>query len=352
MRAFPRLRDRNARGESVFFICDLAYVRTALLNSVRFKLGNCVARYTFITWNIGSSVFDLRTKHVVIYLKIREIQWDRIKRKDEHLKSVCHILLYLLIIQNELSVNVNVSRKKFRWATDALENFRKSVRNQGLIPMRIMTYPRSSQLPAERSASTRAFKLGFEVFREDLSSMTNLVGKLDTHRRRCGCSWLRSQGKTKACVCAYVYGCACPRTRVCGVSGRRGKNWIGHGHVVRRSLSFSLLSEAKKKPIRATRRRRRSEARGGKGPPPKSPCGSSVSPRALGMLSHTPSTQRHRIADTWRVTPNIIWAAWQRNLWMRDIVRLSRRDGMRYLATSSTRNVIRTCCLCAWPESA
>lgn len=54
-------------------------------------------------------------------------------------------------------------------------------------------------------------------------------------------------------------------------------------------------------------------------------CGSSASPRALGMLSHTPSTQRHRIADTWRVTPNIIWVAWQRNLWMRDIVWLASR---------------------------
>lgn len=84
-----------------------------------------------------------------------------------------------------------------------------------------MTYSRSSQLPqdiVDRTVSTRAFKLGFEVFREDLSSVTNLVGKLDTHRRRCGCSWLRSQGKTKA----YVYARVDVRAHARGCATYRG----------------------------------------------------------------------------------------------------------------------------------
>lgn len=148
----------------------------------------------------------------------------------------------------------------------------------------------------------------------------------------------------RVCMCVCAYGCACPRTRVCDVSGRRGKNWIGHGHVVRRSLSFSLLPETKKKPIWVMRKRRRSEeTRGGKGPPPKSPCGSSDSPRVLGMLSHTPSTQRHRIADTWRVTPNIIWAAWQRNLWMRDIVWLAMACSTTPTTPLETSSEVPTC---------
>lgn len=86
--------------------------------------------------------------------------------------------------------------------------FQKSIRNEELIPMWIMTFAfvtvAHRTFSAKWPVSTRVFKLGFEVFHEDLSSVTNLVGKLDTHRRRCGCSWLRSQGKTKACVYARV----------------------------------------------------------------------------------------------------------------------------------------------------
>lgn len=44
----------------------------------------------------------------------------------------------------------------------------------------------------------------------------------------------------RARVCVLTYNNARVCVCVCGVLGRRGKNWIGHGHVVRRSFSLSL----------------------------------------------------------------------------------------------------------------
>lgn len=140
-----------------------------------------------------------------------------------------------------------------------------------------MMYSCSSRMPTGRRQPRyrrTTLKSGFKVFHEDLSSVTNLVGKLDTHRRR-GYSWLRSQGKTKA----FVRACACSRTRVrdvyWGVEEKIGSvtdTWC----ETTVSLVFSLScgdSEAKKEPgswetrkKRSRRRRERGRDRGrGKG---------------------------------------------------------------------------------------
>lgn len=138
-----------------------------------------------------------------------------------------------------------------------------------------MMYPRSSRMPTGRRRPSGidepTLKSGYEVFHEDLSSVTNLVGKLDIHRRRRGYSWLRSQGKTKACVCA----CACSRTRVrdvyWGVEEKIGSvtdTWCDDARLARfLTLLRGLLSETKKEPgfwetrKKWRRRRRGSEAR-------------------------------------------------------------------------------------------
>jgi len=75
----------------------------------------------------------------------------------------------------------------------------------------------------------RALKFGNpKALQERLSSVTNLVGKLDTPMRRL--FLIEKSGKdggmrARARVCVSTH----EGTRV---SGRGGKNWIGHGHVV------------------------------------------------------------------------------------------------------------------------
>jgi len=150
-------------------------------------------------------------------------------------------------------------KKKFQCEIKELQ---KSIRNEELILMRIMTSV--FVMNARRISSAKNNRYRFKLLNSGSKYFTkiyrvwriSLANSILAAINAIVPDWEVRERRKHACMCVYMdvrahaRGCAMYR-------GVEEKNWIGHGHVVLRSLSFSLLSETKKEPIWEPMRRQR-----------------------------------------------------------------------------------------------